>query len=30
MIISIIYFFVCLYGEYVSDNVWDATSRYTG
>lgn len=30
MIISIIYFFVCLYGEYVSDNVWDATSRYNG
>ena len=30
MIISIIYFFVCLYGEYISDNIWDATGRYNG
>lgn len=29
-IISIIYFFICVFGEYFSDNVWDASNRYNG
>lgn len=30
IIISIIYFFVCIFGESFSDNVWDASNRYNG
>ena len=30
IIISIIYFFICIGGEYISDNVWDISNRYNG
>lgn len=30
IICSIVYFIVCIFGEYFNDNTWDATGRYNG